>query len=82
MLLSEHGQTAAAAQAPAECELSVWELLKRSVKRRFRRGATSLEYVVCASFILVVLVLAVQHLGTITNGLFKKDANATNALGS
>jgi Flp pilus assembly pilin Flp len=83
MLLLTQGETPEEPRAPADCEPSVWRLLKRALRGRFRRGVTSLEYVVCASFILVVLVLAVQHLGSITSGLFKKDADATtNAVGS
>jgi Flp pilus assembly pilin Flp len=48
--------------------------------RRCRRGATAMEYLVCASFILVVLIAGVQHLASVTQSLFQKDANATNVL--
>jgi Flp pilus assembly pilin Flp len=39
-----------------------------------------MEYLVCASFILVVLIAGVQHLASVTHSLFQKDADATNVL--
>jgi Flp pilus assembly pilin Flp len=48
--------------------------------RTGRRGATAMEYLVCASFILVVLIAGVQHLASVTQSLFQKDADATNVL--
>jgi Flp pilus assembly pilin Flp len=47
-------------------------------KRGRRRGATAMEYLVALTFILVVLILAVQHLGSITGGLLGNSAKATN----
>jgi Flp pilus assembly pilin Flp len=44
-----------------------------------RRGTTSLEYMAVISLILVVVILAVQHLGVATGGLFTDDAKATSA---
>ncbi len=46
--------------------------------RRCRRGATAMEYLVAASFVLVVLILAVQHLGDLTRALFATSAKATS----
>jgi Flp pilus assembly pilin Flp len=43
-----------------------------------RRGVTSLEYLAAASLILVALILAVQHLGIVTGGLFTNNAAATS----
>ena len=42
-----------------------------------RRAATAMEYLVAATFILVVLILGVQHFGSITSKLFGKSADAT-----
>jgi Flp pilus assembly pilin Flp len=47
-----------------------------------RRGVTALEYVVSASLILVVVILAVQHLASATRGLFSGAASATSAQGA
>jgi Flp pilus assembly pilin Flp len=47
------------------------------VKRKRRRGATAMEYLVALSFIVVVLILAVQHIGSITGGLLGNSAKAT-----
>jgi Flp pilus assembly pilin Flp len=47
---------------------------------RRRAGATAMEYLVCASFILVVLIAGVQHLASVTQSLFQEDADATNVL--
>jgi len=66
----------------AEAAPSAGEQLKELLRRRGRRGATSLEYVVVASLILVVVVAVVQHLGWITDGLFQKSANATTNMGT
>jgi Flp pilus assembly pilin Flp len=46
--------------------------------QRGRRAATALEYLVCASFILVVLIVVVQHLGSIAGGLFRQSSTATS----
>jgi Flp pilus assembly pilin Flp len=48
--------------------------------RRPRRGATAMEYLVVATFILVVLIASVQHLGSVTHGLFQHDADATSVI--
>lgn len=45
--------------------------------RRPRRGVTSMEYLVMLSFIIVVIIIVVQHLGGVTRGLFQTTANAT-----
>jgi Flp pilus assembly pilin Flp len=42
-----------------------------------RPGATALEYLVCISTILVVVILVVQHLGSVVNGKFVNNAKAT-----
>ena len=44
-----------------------------------RRGTTSLEYLAVISLILIALILAVQHLGLVTGGLFANNAKATSA---
>jgi Flp pilus assembly pilin Flp len=49
---------------------------QRQVRLR-RRGVTSLEYVVVASLIVVVVIGAVMQLGFATDGLFSKSADAT-----
>jgi hypothetical protein len=46
---------------------------------RKRRGVTSLEYLAVISLILIALILAVQHLGFVTGGLFTNNAKATSA---
>jgi Flp pilus assembly pilin Flp len=51
---------------------------QRSEVRRKRRGVTSLEYLAVTSFILIALILAVQHLGIVTGGLFTNSVNATS----
>ena len=45
---------------------------------RRRRGVTAMEYLAMISLILVVLVLAVQHVGNLTKSMFQGSANATN----
>jgi len=45
--------------------------------RKGRRGATSMEYVVVASFILVVLMAGVNSLGFQVGSLFTSNAAAT-----
>ena len=45
---------------------------------RRRRGATSMEYVVMASFILMVLIGAVQYFGYSVGNLYTADAAATS----
>jgi Flp pilus assembly pilin Flp len=47
-------------------------------KKRKRLGVTAMEYLVMASLIIVVLIITIQHIGTITGGLFGTSANATN----
>jgi hypothetical protein len=44
-------------------------------RRKCRRGATAMEYLVCLSFIIGVLILAVQHVGNITKSIAKNDAD-------
>jgi Flp pilus assembly pilin Flp len=44
-----------------------------------RRGTTAMEYLVCLTFIIVVVIIAVQSLGIETGKLFTKNANATNS---
>ena len=51
------------------------DLPRRGHRRKRRRGATAMEYLVCLSFILGVLILAVQHVGTITKSIAKNDAD-------
>jgi Flp pilus assembly pilin Flp len=50
-----------------------------SRQRQPRRGATALEYLVCISTILVVVIITVQHLGSIVNTMFANNAKATAA---
>jgi Flp pilus assembly pilin Flp len=45
-----------------------------------RRGATAMEYLVVATFILVVLIAGVQHLGSLTAKLTQHDADATSVM--
>lgn len=46
--------------------------------RSSRRGATALEYLVMITFILVAMILAIQHFGTTVKGIFTSNANATS----
>jgi Flp pilus assembly pilin Flp len=46
--------------------------------RQGRRAATSMEYLVMASFILVVLIVGVQSFGVSVARMFQVDANATS----
>lgn len=39
-----------------------------------RRGATLMEYAVLLTFILVVCIVAIQHIGSIGSQIFKNDA--------
>ena len=50
-----------------------------SRQRQPRRGATALEYLVCISTILVVVILTVQHLGSVVSGMFSNNAKATTS---
>jgi Flp pilus assembly pilin Flp len=50
--------------------------------RKRRRGATSMEYCVMASFILLVVIAAVQALGFTVGGLFTSNAAATSKFSS
>jgi Flp pilus assembly pilin Flp len=45
--------------------------------RARRKGVTAMEYLVVISFILTVVILTVQHLGGVTQGLFKNSGDAT-----
>ena len=47
-----------------------------------RRGATMVEYLVFLSVIVAVLILAIQHVGSVTSGLYKKSATTMPAGGS
>ena len=47
-------------------------------KKRRRRGVTAMEYLVMASLIITVLIMTIQHLGSVTGTLFGTTANATN----
>jgi Flp pilus assembly pilin Flp len=49
-------------------------------RKKIRRGVTAMEYLVCISFILVVVIFTVQSLGIKTGALFGKSSNATNAI--
>lgn len=68
-------QTLPGAAVNRRCPEPGSEAKTRSRSRR--RGVTALEYLVCLSFILVVLIVAVQHIGAITGGMFSNSANAT-----
>lgn len=48
------------------------------VRRKGRRAATSMEYVVMASFILLVVIAAIQSFGFSVSKLFTSDAAATS----
>jgi hypothetical protein len=37
-----------------------------------------MEYLVALTFILIVLIIAVQHIGSITGGMLGNSAKATN----
>lgn len=50
----------------------------RRRKGRRRRGATALEYLVMTSFVIVVCILVIQHLGLVTGGLMQSNAAATS----
>ena len=45
---------------------------------RVRRGATALEYLVCLSTIIVVVILTIQHLGSTVSNTFANNAKATS----
>ena len=47
-------------------------------KKRRRLGVTAMEYLVMASLIITALIMTIQHLGSVTGGLFGTSANATN----
>jgi Flp pilus assembly pilin Flp len=47
--------------------------------RRKRRGVTSLEYCVMASCIIAVLVLAVQHIGSLVSPFFGQASSGTQS---
>jgi Flp pilus assembly pilin Flp len=47
-------------------------------RRKRRRGATSMEYCVMASFILLVLIASIQAFGIKVGGLFTSNAAATS----
>ena len=50
---------------------------RKPARRRRRRAATAMEYLVALSFILVALIIGVQHFAAATNKLFSNSANAT-----
>jgi Flp pilus assembly pilin Flp len=55
------------------------------LRRQKRRGATAMEYCVMASFVIVVLVMAVQHIGALVAPSFTKASkgwNNTSSTGS
>ena len=56
--------TAAGGQVPA----------KGLLRRLRRRGATMMEYLVCLSFIIAVVILAIQHVGLATGTNFQTTA--------
>jgi Flp pilus assembly pilin Flp len=45
--------------------------------RQPRRGATALEYLVCISTILAVVIMTVQQLGGMVGNMFHNNAKAT-----
>jgi hypothetical protein len=47
---------------------------ERRRRRRRRSGVTSLEYLFMVSLIVVVAILSIQHVGSVTQGLFQKTA--------
>jgi len=49
-------------------------------RRKRRRGATSMEYCVMASFILLVVIASVQAFGFTVGGLFTSNAAATSKI--
>jgi Flp pilus assembly pilin Flp len=49
-------------------------------RRKRRRAATSMEYCVMASFILMVLIASVQAFGFKVGGLFTSNAAATSKI--
>ena len=51
-----------------------------SLRRSERPGATVMEYVVMISLILVVLIIAIQNIGSRTNSSLSKAANATGGI--
>jgi Flp pilus assembly pilin Flp len=51
-------------------------------RKKRRRGATALEYCVCASMIVVAAILGIQHVGSVAKGLLGNAATATNFSGS
>ena len=51
-------------------------------RRKRRRGATSMEYCVMASFILLVVIAAVQSFGVHVGALFTSNAAATSQISS
>jgi len=46
--------------------------------RKQRRGTTAMEYLVMASFVLVVLIIGAQQVGLVTGKLMKGNADATD----
>jgi Flp pilus assembly pilin Flp len=51
-------------------------------RRKGRRGSTSMEYAVAASFILMVLIASVHALGFTVGGLMTSNAAATSKFSS
>jgi hypothetical protein len=65
----------------------MWRLLGGACRRQFecsaeklqkRPGVTSLEYLAIISLILVVIILAAQHLGLAIRGSFANSADSTS----
>jgi Flp pilus assembly pilin Flp len=49
---------------------------------RKRRGATALEYLMAISLILVVVLITVQHLGTLTRDSFSNSSKVISGQSS
>ncbi len=51
---------------------------KKGQRARRRRAATAMEYLVCITFVLVALIMAVNALGLTTSKIFSSNAKATS----
>jgi Flp pilus assembly pilin Flp len=71
---------AAAADAPAEQPAAPDPASLPGARRRpaCRRGATTMEYLVMLSFILLLVIVGVQSFGAHLSNLFKTSADATS----
>ena len=58
------------------------DALRLASRRKKRRAATSMEYCVMASFILMVLIASVQAFGFSVGSLFASNAAATSKFSS